>query len=232
MYRNLLIAAMALISIQLRATTFVPISIKKQIGESKAIVYGEVIELESYREVDGIYTRASVQLDKWIGQNINENQLDVHYPGGQFNDRVQLVHGAPELQLGEKVVLMLTYVDGKYWVNNLGLGKFSIKRVGKDNVMINQIFPGRPEVGQIELASFFELATRVKNLEIKSKFKDKYEIDQDKRVRTFFKNKGRSVASVESEHEKKFGHGVSSYWFVLLLGFLGAVFQFLRNRSS
>lgn len=216
---------------QANATTFVPISIKKQIKKSGAIVQGEVLGLESIDRDGLIYTQVNLHLERWIGVEVKNNHISVFYPGGELGGVRQVVHGAPKLNLGEKVVLMLTLNKDEMWVNNLGLGKFSIKRVGKKEIIVNQIFPDHPDVGQMELGKFVKLSEWVKKQEFQKRFKDKYEINHEKTV-NFNKNhfsNGRNTASLSYESDRE-NSEIPIYWLVILLGVSGVIFKLTRNR--
>lgn len=214
-------------------TTFVPISIKKQLQESDAIVEGIVAFSETVEHEGKILTKVSINLDRWIGVSPEDNQVDVFYPGGELNGKHVIVHGAPELNLGENVILFLKKKnDGELWMNNLGLGKFSIKRVGTRKVMVNQIFPGYPAVGQMDLERFVDLSTWVKKTSFTVRFKDKYEVNHDKTVKQYIKNQGRSLASLNANTNENHVEEFPIYWLVFLLGCLGVLFRLAKNKLS
>ena len=215
------------------STTFVPITIKKQIQESDSLIEGRVYEMETMELNGKIVTKASVALDRWIGFNTEKNDVEVYFPGGTFGDQKKVVHGAPEFSLGESVVLFLKKDKSeKFWVNNLGLGKFSIKRVGVRRVIVNQIYPGMPEVGQMDFQKFLDLSQWVKKKDFQLRFKDKYEMNHEKTVKHYIKNQGRSIASRPNENHETQSEGLPIYWLVLLFGALGVAFRIARNRSA
>lgn len=215
------------------ATTFIPVSIKKQIKESGKIVEGRVISQEAKREKGMIVSSIQLLADKWVGIQMDSDIINVHFPGGQMGDEVYKVEGSPEFELGEKVVLMLVEQDGKFWVNNLGLGKYSIRSLGKQDVLVNQIFPNHPKVGQISVDKFHRLTEWVTKKKFKERFKDKYEINKDKaqRSRVMHRNLGRSVASFEdvSRGEKE---SIPAIWLVFILGILGGIVRIIRRNST
>lgn len=219
----------ALLSHSLMATTYAPVPIKKQIVESDGIVKGEVINT-TYEEDDQgrIITNVFIRADKWIGVTPRDGHLNVSFPGGQMGDRVQTVHGAPRFKAGEKVVLLIKENDQEYWIQNLALGKFMIKRYGHSDVLINSVFPNHPKVGQIPLVSFYELASNIKKKKFKERFKDKYEIEAQKAVYAPMKKNGRSMASVIKEREENLSIG----WLLVILGIMGGVFTFVRRKQN
>lgn len=210
-------------------TTYVPVSIKKQIVESDAIVKGEVISTNSEEAENGRFvTNVFIRADKWIGVNPSDNHLNVYIPGGQVGDVVQTVHGAPKFKTGEKVVLMLKEKNESHWVQNLAMGKFMIKRYGHSEVIINSVFPNLPKVGQMPLDNFYELVSSIKNKKFKERFKDKYEIEAQKATYAPSVNRGRAIASVKEEREEKLSIG----WLLVLLGIMGGAFTFIRRKQN
>lgn len=230
---NILKLFIFLMSFQAIATTFVPISIKKQIKESDGLVKGEVTAIESIIHQGKIATKVTLHADKWIGLDPDEyGFVDLYYPGGQVDDQVVEVGGSPQFDLGEDVILFVKLHKKNYWVNNLGLGKFSIKKIGPKEIIVNQIFPNHPNVGQMRLTKFYELSQWVKKDKFTERFKDKYELNQEKHSRNFHqgKRKGRSIASVTGK-EKLEQHKFSAIWLVLILGLLVLLFGFLRKKT-
>ncbi|MAX65472.1 MAG: hypothetical protein QF441_11955 [Bacteriovoracaceae bacterium] len=220
------------ISFLAHSTTFVPLTIKQQIKTSDGIVKGEVVAL-SYEQDNQqeIVTKATILADKWVGLNNEDNLVDVYYPGGKVGNHVLRIPGAPKLNIGEKVVLMLRNQSEKIWVNNLGLGKFSLKKLGDNYILVNQVFPANPKVGQMKLEKFLNLVEWVKKTKFKERFKDKYEISREKAVSNNMRNEGvsRSIASTEANKKPK---PFSNYWLVLILGALGIIVRVVNNKKS
>lgn len=218
-------------SAPLLGTTFTPISIKKQIKESSALVEGKIIEVESLLdESNQIITRVSIIGENWINLKADRGFINVYYPGGVVGNQGQVFEGSPKLRIGERVVLMLKNFQGKNWIQGMGLGKFSLKNVGRDEILVNQIFPGHPEAGQMSLKAFKNLAIKIKNKKFVSRFKDKYEINRHQvNTSTQDLKKTRKIASVEEEKQEaeKFG----SIWLVFLLALLGFVFNLIRKKQ-
>lgn len=211
------------------ATTFIPVSIKKQIVESDGIVKGEVVTTSSFEDESGkILTRVFLRADKWIGVKPEESHLEVFYPGGKIGDKVQLVYGAPKFKTGEKVVLFLKEGQDHLWVQNLALGKFMIKKYGSVDILINSVFPNHPEAGQIPLTNFYELTKVIKKKDFRERFKDKYEIEAEKAVYNRGDKKSRAIASLQHKREDNLSVG----WLLALLGIMGGVFSFLRRKQD
>jgi len=226
---------LSLMSYNVFATSFVPVPIKKQIFESTGVVQGEVISSEPVEDENGkILTKIFIRADKWVGVKPSENTLTVYSPGGQIGDRRMEVHGSAKFEFGEQVVLFLKEYQGKYWVQNLALGKYVVKNFGNKKIMINTIFPYHPKVGQMPIANFFKLVERVKSVSVTERFKDKYELNQEKdnlRRQTI----NRSIASVNGKrgwNQKAEEEKISTFWLLVILGAIGALFTIYRRYSS
>jgi hypothetical protein len=230
--RKHLILLMGLISIAAHATTFVPLPIKQQIQEAQGIVEGEVVAVNSQELQDGsIATRIFLRADKWVGLSPESDHIEVYFPGGHIGDKVHKIEGAPEFQIGEKVVLMTQNIENQIWIQNLSLGKFSIKKFGLNDIVVNSVFPNHPQAGQMSLKAFHELVQSIKKEEVQVRFKDKYERNHEKyhAVKSLHNNNSRKIASVEDETEK---NNFNTYWLVFILGFIGAIFSFVKIRKN
>jgi hypothetical protein len=213
------------------ATTFVPVSIKNQIKESHGIIKGEVHTMESIELENGkIATKVEIYIDKYMNVEVNDDLAAVYFPGGTLGDIKREVEGAPKFSVGEKIVLFTKKIEERNWVQNLGLGKFSIKRVGSNYILVNQVFPQLANVGQMSLDNFLNLAQRVKSKKFVERYKDKYELSNEKQARAHVHKKTkRSIASVEGvDSSSKF----QTFWLVFILGFLGVFFAIRRKKNE
>ena len=103
------------------ATTFVPLTIKKQIEDSDGVVVGEILNISSYQKENGqIYSRAFIKAEKWIGAKVENDHIEISFPGGKLNGRVFKVFGAPQFENGEKVVLFTRNINNQSFVNYNG----------------------------------------------------------------------------------------------------------------
>lgn len=232
MYKCLFLFAFFLSNIQAYGTVFSPISIKQQIKESDGVLEGEVTAIESVEQNNVIHSKVTVLANRWIGLTPEDNFIDIYFPGGKVGDKVFKIDGAPKFKIGEGVVLFTKIHKGKNWVNNLGLGKYTTKQVGERTLIVNQIFPAHPTVGQMKLEKFYELSEWVKKEKFKERFKDKYEVNYENEMRLKHKlhKRKRSIASIGSVDSPERSQ-LSSMWLVLLLGGLGAIFGVLRRRT-
>lgn len=232
MIKSLLLFVILVISNTLVfGTTFVPLTIKNQIQSSDGVIVGEIINISSFQKENGhIYSRAFIKADKWIGAEVDNDHLEVIFPGGKLGGKVFKVFGAPKFENGEKVVLFTKNLNQKIYVNNLGLGKFSVKNLGKTQIMVNQIFPNLPEVGQMNLAAFVNLTESLKNDKFSERFKNKYERNIEKQ--TMIKSRKdnfRKVASIEKTKNK---NEIADYWLVIVLGIISFGYTLMRRKSE
>lgn len=224
-------------SLQTLATTFSPVTIRDQIKAADGVIQGEVVAVGSERDPRlGIVSKAFIKANKWMNgasaeNPVVNNHIEVFFPGGTVGDEGQLVHGAPSFKVGERVVVFTRSHEGKSWVQNLGLGKFSIKKVGKTKVLVNQIFPNVPDVGQMPLRTFIALSREIKDKGFHTRFKDKYERQVEKSMSLAPANekRGRSIASINA---KSPAEKPSPLWLVFLFGLLGVGVRLGRGRRS
>lgn len=212
------------------ATTFVPISIKQQVMESESIVKGVVVS-ETYEEhpTFGVVTGVKIKADRHLGFETGVGEdIQVFYPGGKLAGQGVLIPGSPKFKAGEKVVVFLKNQHAKSWVNNLGVGKFSIKNIGTEEIIVNQIFPEHPEAGHMPLKRFYSLVEKIKKQPFKERLKDRFEVEQEKLV--LHKRQARSPASFTKPKEAN--DKIPAYWLVIILGFLGVAISTMRNKKS
>ena len=210
-------------------TTFVPISLKEQVSKSDSMVHGTVVS-KVYEPHDffGAVTKIEVRPESVLGLPSAQTVVEVYYPGGELQQEKIAVPGAPEVQVGEKLVLILNDHKKGLWVSNLGLGKYSLKRVGDDWVMINQIFPDHPEIGHMKLSRFKKLAEKIKTNKFVMREKTKLEYEQ-KQVSSESAN-SRKIASVPSESNSRDDFPI--VWLVFIFGALGLGMQLSKKKKS
>lgn len=214
------------------ATTFVPISAKEQVKRSDYLIRGIVISSQTEEhEFFKVVTRVEMRVEQGLGFGEVPSLIDVYYPGGNYEGQFIKIEGAPKLELGESVVLVLNNHKDQYWVSNLGLGKYSLKRVGEDYMMVNQIFPEHPEFGHIPFSRFVKIAENVKNKKFAMRSKTRFELEAEKRIHvaTNKKQNSRGIASVEPAKDEE---SFPVIWLVFIFGALGVGVQFSRRKKS
>lgn len=223
----------SLFILDLMATTFSPVTIRDQLKGAEGVVQGEVVAVSSERDEElGIISKVFLKADRWIGVDVVDNHVELYFPGGELGDEGSLVHGAPKFKQGEKVIVLTNPHNGRSWVQSLGLGKFTIKKVGHTKVAVNQIFPNMPDVGQMRLKSFLSMARELKGEKFKERFKDKYEREHVRSTTSSsHEAQGRSIASIGQAGDGKSGEKPSPLWLVLLLGALGVGVRLSWGKS-
>jgi len=219
MYKFVLIGLLVFLNTQTFATIFKPVKIESQLKESYSFVEGKVVEITSELDTEfGVISKIEVLPNRWGNSLGDQNGAKFIYTlGGKVGDYIQRVEGAPLFRIGEKVVVLVSKHNEKNWVHNLGLGKFSVKRVGHQEILVNQVYPTIPEVGQIELQKFLSLAKRVQNKKVITRLKNKLEqeIELQTLKNDLKSSSARTIASIQNEVEAPREH--SHFWLVLSL---------------
>lgn len=218
------------------ATVFKPLSIKKHLQESSGVIEGEVISMTSeFDENNKIITRVKVKAQKWIGDYyIEDQEVSLYYPGGQVGKKGRFIEGSPKFSIGEKVVLLTKQANDYQWISNLGLGKYSVKRLGSEEIIVNQIFPKEPTMGQMLLKDFYQIASDIKQKKFQHRFKEKYEVYHKEETVKPNPNQpfvGRKIASIQTDESQKASR-LSPGWLVFLLALLGVAVGVLRIKRS
>tara|TARA_Y100000768_G_scaffold387452_1_gene378847 strand:+ start:2016 stop:2681 length:666 start_codon:yes stop_codon:yes gene_type:complete len=214
------------------ATTFVPIGIAEQIKKSHLVVQGSV-QSKTSQSVDGkIVTKIVLSVENSTEPYLTQTEL--YYPGGTLGEQTRLIHGAPKFSPGEQVVVFAKKYQDKLWIQNLGLGKYSVKNVGLKKVLVNQIFPGHPDMGQITLNQFKSLVFQVKEKRFTMKHISKAKMYKKyASLKKPEREKGRSIASVS--HAQKSAivtseEKVSEFGLAFLLSAILFLVWFIRAR--
>ena len=110
------------------ATTFAPTTLEKFVKSSTLVITAKVEQVESRWNDDHtrIYTYTTVSvLEPLKGKEIPE-RIILKELGGKVGDEALEVEGAAQFTQGEEVLLFLIYYRGRYRVNSMTMGKFSI----------------------------------------------------------------------------------------------------------
>ncbi len=114
-----------------QATTFERLGLETLATLSTHVVRGQVLSAESAWNEDksAIYTSARLRVDEAIAGKVPGKEIVVFVPGGRVGDTIQTVIGAPTLETGKDVVLMLSAADPSgFGVVGLSQGAFDLKR--------------------------------------------------------------------------------------------------------
>lgn len=153
------------------ATTVIIPSDDQMIVEARAIIRGRVLTIESgLDEQHGIYTYVTIKVKEVIKGQITERRIVLKQPGGQYGSRGSMVFGAPELTIGENVLLYLdTWPDGSLRVHQMLLGKFSVikdsstgalfavRNSADSSVRVLSVSNKGPITNRMELSAYIEM---------------------------------------------------------------------------
>ncbi|MBT7608541.1 MAG: hypothetical protein HN576_02215 [Bacteriovoracaceae bacterium] len=222
---NLLFSLLVLVfSLNLKATTFIPLSVKQQLRDASGVIRG-VYQGSTYKKMRGdrVITEASFKISTMSGlknhEVINKNNFKVIFPGGKWQGVNYQISGSPTFKKNEEVVLLLTKTSNGFAVTNLALGKYTIKKEFGKEYLSSALFPNHKNLRSIPLAQF--------NSYVKDYFgSGMINIDPDKFVYKGIskerkqKTKGRRPASTEEEATETEREN-SIVWLVILFAFLG-----------
>jgi hypothetical protein len=212
------------------ATLYKPVSISEQVKSSDAVVIGYIDNKNSELLSDGqVVTKVTLRLERWMGiDNEESNRIfSILIPGGKIGHTVSKIPDNIEFEVGEKVLLFLKQHKGFYWPTNLGLSKYSIKSVGEGELLVNQIFPKHPQIGQIPINYVLGKVSKIKKQDFIVAYKDKYEIQE---VKERASRAGRKIASVDSP-DKRESH-MNLLWLILILGIAGGLTKSYRKQEE
>ena len=112
-----------------RATTVVVPTDEQLLAASRAVVEGTVREIRSRRAAGGrrIFTYVTVDVSRVLAGDVTRGTIVLKQMGGTVGDDFSTIHGSPEFEVGERVLLYLTAdEDGALHTTFLFLGKFSL----------------------------------------------------------------------------------------------------------
>lgn len=223
-----------LISTNLWATTFRPVGLEEQLKESDGILIGHYLKSKVVQLENGtIATQMIFKMNReWGFQSdlFGIDEIIVHYPGGQFEDKETLVHGVPSFIVGEKVALLAKNVDNRLWGLNLGLGSFKVINYGNETMLINSLFPNDAKLGQVKLLEFELKVKEIKGSNLKTVVLS--HIDGSRYPASVSDGKKRAIASGTEPLENKDARPtISVYWLVVLLGVAGAISRLMGSKT-
>jgi len=122
-------AALALVlAVPATASTFVAMSPGEMIQQSDAVVVGEVLQVESFRDPSGraVMTQAMIQVEETLTGS-SPTVVIVETFGGTVDSYTVVAHGFPTFTVGERVVLFLDErEDGVAEVVGYRLGQYRL----------------------------------------------------------------------------------------------------------
>lgn len=110
------------------ATTVAPLTTEQMVDASDIIVRGTVVDVWTALDGSHINTHATVQVERVLKGHAS-GTVEVVTPGGQMDDVMANVPGAPRYGAGERVLLLLAQrKDGTFLNVALSGGKYTIKQ--------------------------------------------------------------------------------------------------------
>lgn len=232
-------------SITTHATVFMKQTVAEQVQDADGIVLGHYLKSKTVELEDGsLATQVIIKMTQEMGMQSDFLKMDeiiVHYPGGTKDGRTVRVDGVPRFVEGEKVAIMIKNTEDRYWGMNLGMGAFKIIKYGKENILVNTVFPEDKKIGQISLEEFETTVRKVKGTDLRFVYSP-IEIPS-----TSSSNSERKPASVEKEEmgknrtiaseaeelqNQENKSAIEMGWFVAILALLGGYYQLKRKGNN
>src|SRR5690606_17111713 len=141
-------------------------------------------------------------------------------------EEVLFIDGAPRLVEGEKVFIFLKEYQDKFWVNNLSLGVYRLKKLGKHEIFVNSVFPYHHEIGQIPPEKLYQLISKETKEKFIEKRKDKYELSREKMI-VKKSNRARDISSEKLMNKEK----IPFYWLIGIFAAIGALWNLRRMKK-
>jgi hypothetical protein len=109
------------------ATLLVQLSDEDLVRRADAVVQGEVLEVESYRDAarDRVFTRVTVGVTDYL-KGRGPDEIAVRIAGGVLDGLEYRVIGAPRFQVGEEVVLFVRTHGDTNSVIGMSQGKLAV----------------------------------------------------------------------------------------------------------
>lgn len=240
MFAVRLLQIIFIISLSVSAADLFPIPLDKHIKDSDVILDG-VFESEFKLESDSENYEASFKLIRAIGlsqQELQNNYLiKIKYSQAE-DDSGEFV----DFQKKERVVLFLKKDKGEFKLLNNALSKYSVVRRGREWIMVSEVFPFHPVVGQVRVSDFVKLAEKqklasfYKSSTVDSKyFTTKKKFGPNPLKSSSMSKRGRTLASGTYAIARKpanVNNQISILWLIIILGSLSAVSRFITNKNS
>ena len=218
------------------ATIFQAQPIERQIMESDGVLVGYYLKKKSIRLDDGtIATQMFFKMNSESGLNSEYFGLDeviVHYPGGNYEGKNTKIDGVPMFIAGERVVLFIINKSFRYWGMNLGFGAYKVINYGKEEMLVNYIFPEHPQVGQVKMDYFKDSIKKIKGSSLKNVYSQSMPYNSPSLNRLPASNQlARKMASKENNvSESQPERIVEIFWLLLGLAVLGGTFRIVRQK--
>ncbi len=237
---------LAMLSLTTFGTTFIENPISSRLNIANGVIRGRYIG-STYKKnpVGRVVTEATFKVTAVSGikphEIINRNTFRVSYPGGEWNGMTYKVSGTPTFSEDEEVVLMVTKGKFGFILPDLALSKFEVKVVDGNEILVSGVFSEKEGIGKIALEDFNTLTKEKFGTPLVSFNTDKHIYVDEKQKRVAIntqvlndyegrESRKRKPASINQEEADD---SIPIIWFVLALGFLGFLSNFiLRGKEE
>jgi hypothetical protein len=219
---------------KLNATTFLPLSIERQVAESELVVESTFLGKE-YKKINGIVVTEfvfNVKRFSGNGDSVTDwSKLKVLTPGGVWQGIVYNTFGTPRFDENETYVLLLKKNEVGLAFLNLSLGKYNLQTVEGKRYLSSSVFSEHPTLGKIDETKFEKV--------LKERFQEGFKVVYVKSTDPKFviqnsKNSSthRKPASYNKDPNEDHNaeNTLSVFWLIIILAMLGS-FVSLKFRN-
>lgn len=150
------------------ATTFIPLSLDKQVESATMGAEVVLMNMQGFKHPAGYvateYRFKVIEPTNFNTDELEDGKLILTLPGGNFDGVTTVVDGSPKFNPGEKIFLLLKKVEGKIYLSNFTLGKFNIQKIDGVEYYVNEVFPNLQNVGRIKKSTMKKLMEEKWNL--------------------------------------------------------------------
>jgi hypothetical protein len=217
-----------------KATTFLPLSIERQVAEAELVIEATFIDKE-YKKINEIVVTEflfNVKRFSGNGDGVTDwSKLRVLTPGGVWQGIVYNTFGTPRFDENESYILLLKKNEVGLAFLNLSLGKYNILNINGKRYLNSSVFSEHPKLGKIDELQF----ENVLKERFQVGFKVVYAKSSDTKL-TLQNSKNlagtRNPASFKKDQneDRSAENTLSIFWLILILAMLGSFVNFkFRN---
>lgn len=212
-------------SFHAQSASYIYSSLESQLRDSDAVVSGVISGSQYIRSPEGeVFTKYSLKLKNVSG--INENSIYTSdsfsfvVPGGDWQGIRYQISGAPMFEKGEETLLLLKKQKGEFTPLNLGMGKYSYKRIDGVDYIQSSVFPDHPELGRISIKKIEkEVDLRFGSLNKQEALQTRSSLSKNQNLLSKISpQKTRSPASESADESRQSSTKMSMLWLVAFLG--------------
>jgi hypothetical protein len=233
-YLIIFFVALFQLTTESNATTFLPLSIERQVAESELVVEATYVGKEYKKINEIVVTEFAFNVKRFSGNGegvTDWSKLKVLTPGGVWQGIVYHTFGTPRFDENEAYVLLLKKNEVGHAFLNLSLGKYNILNVNGKRYLNSSVFSEHPTLGKIDESRFEKV--------LQERFQTGFKVVYAKNSNPKFvleasktSEKERKPASYNNDPEENRGaeNTLSVFWLILILALLGS-FVSLKFRN-